>query len=88
MTDVRLYIRDALRQYAALQTFKPQPSLNALCYTGDLLLQQFAYPRFEEDARVVAGAYPWLEGWAAERCDGKLPRAQLKQRQPVFSRGP
>ena len=79
MKDVRLYIRDALQQYARLQTFKPQPSWNALCYTGELLLEQFAFPNYEEDRRVVLGAYPWLEHWATNKCSGKITRAELAQ---------
>lgn len=78
MKDVRLYIRDALRQYAALQVFKPQTSLNAVCYTGDLLLEQFGFPH-PEDREVVLGAYPWLEHWAAQQCEGQVPRSQLLQ---------
>ena len=80
MEDVRLYIRDALRQYAALQVFKPQPSWNAVCYTGELLLEQFSFP-YEYDRRVVAGAYPWLENWAQQSCVGQNPRSQLAQQQ-------
>ena len=44
MDDVRLYIRDALKEYARLQTFAPRPSWNALCYTGRQLLEQFGFP--------------------------------------------
>lgn len=65
MADVRLYIRDVLREYAALQVFddnlwtRVQPSWNAVQYSGDLLLQQFAYP-YRYDFEVVRAAYPWL----------------------------
>ena len=65
MADVRLYIRDVLREYAALQVFddnlwtQVQPSWNAVQYSGDLLLQQFAYP-YKYDFEVVRAAYPWL----------------------------
>lgn len=44
MDDVRLYIRDALKEYARLQTFAPRPSWNAVCYTGRQLLEQFGFP--------------------------------------------
>ena len=65
MADVRLYIRDVLREYAALQVFddilwtQVQPSWNAVQYSGDLLLQQFAFPH-KYDFEVVRAAYPWL----------------------------
>lgn len=34
MRDVRLYLRDALREYAAVQAFRPRRSEYARCYTG------------------------------------------------------
>ena len=34
MEDVRQYVLDVLREYAALQRFQPQPSQGAVCYTG------------------------------------------------------
>jgi len=76
MEDVRLYIRDVLKEYAALQTFKAQPSWNSVCYTGEHLLEQFGYP-YEYDKKVVTAAYPWLRNFAAEECKGKLPRRDL-----------
>ena len=51
MDDVRLYIRDALKEYARLQTFAPRPSWNAVCYTGRFLLEQFGFP-FPADREV------------------------------------
>ena len=51
MEDVRLYIRDALREYARLQTFAPRPSWDAVCYHGPLLLEQFGFP-YPEDGEV------------------------------------
>ena len=44
MDDVRLYIRDALKEYASLQSGDVQPTWNADCYTGELLLEQFGFP--------------------------------------------
>ena len=75
MEDVRLYIRDVLREYAALQTFRPKPTWDSVCYTGELLLQQFGFP-YEYDRKVVLAAYPWLRSFAAEECKGKLPRSR------------
>lgn len=34
MRDVRLYLRDALREYAVIQAFRPRRSEYARCYTG------------------------------------------------------
>jgi hypothetical protein len=34
MWDVRLYVRDVLQEYAALQQFKPEQQPNTFCYTG------------------------------------------------------
>lgn len=76
MEDVRLYIRDVLKEYAALQTFKPQPAWESVCYTGELLLEQFGFP-YEYDKKVVLSAYPWLRSFAAEECAGKLPRSKM-----------
>lgn len=75
MEDVRLYIRDVMKEYAALQTYKARPSWDAVCYTGELLLEQFGFP-YEYDKKVVTAAYPWLRNFAAEECKGKLPRSQ------------
>lgn len=80
MKDVRMYIRDALREYASLQSFKPRLSRNAQCYTGNELLDQFAFPH-EYDRQVVLGAYPWLRGWGTEACTVALPHLdELQQR--------
>ena len=79
MEDVRLYIRDVLKEYASLQTFKPRPSWNSECYTGDHLLEQFGFP-YEYDKKVVTAAYPWLRGFAAEECKGQIPRSKRPQK--------
>ena len=82
MEDVRLYIRDVLKEYAALQTFRPKPTWNSVCYTGELLLDQFGFPH-EYDRKVVLQAYPWLRKFATEECRGKLPRKLLpKPKEP------
>ena len=44
MQDVLMYIRDLLRSYAALQRFKVKPLAKSACYTGDRVLEQFAFP--------------------------------------------
>ncbi|KAL4422975.1 hypothetical protein ABPG75_009172 [Micractinium tetrahymenae] len=75
MPDVFLYMRDLLRAYAALQRFRPAPFKSA-CYTGDLLLEQFAAPH-AWDGQAVAAAYPWLRGYDAG-CTEAL--AALQQR--------
>lgn len=63
MEDVLLYMRDMLTAYAQLQRkadYQPaEPSQNAVCYTGPLLLEQFGYP-YMQDAERVATVYPWL----------------------------
>lgn len=81
MEDVRLYIRDVLKEYAAMQTFKPEPTWDSACYTGEMLLQQFGFP-YEYDKKVVLAAYPWLRNWASEECKGKLPRSRLSVKLP------
>lgn len=81
MEDVRLYIRDVLKEYASLQTFKPKPSWNAVCYTGQELMDQFGFP-YEYDRGIVKAAYPWLENWAKDECRGQLPRSKRPQKQP------
>lgn len=70
MDDVRLYIRDALKEYARLQTFAPRPSWNAVCYTGDELLAQFGLP-YAGDREVCAAA-------EAQSCI--MPKTQLCKR--------
>ena len=37
MRDVRLYLRDVLREYGALMTYTPQPLPGAICYSGGSL---------------------------------------------------
>ncbi|KAK9859348.1 hypothetical protein WJX84_004391 [Apatococcus fuscideae] len=73
MDDVRLYIRDALKEYASLQSGDVQPTWNADCYTGELLLEQFGFPH-KTDRDIVTQAYPWLKEYNQEACKGKLSR--------------
>ena len=68
MEDVRLYVKDVLKEYASLQTATQiQPSWNAVCYTGQLVLDQFAFP-YRLDKQVVVQAYPWLQTFAQDSC--------------------
>lgn len=67
MEDVRRYLLDVLRLYAALQTFEVQPTKNAVCYDGAALLGQFGTPR-PSDAAVVSGKYPWLDSFGVGGC--------------------
>ena len=68
MEDVRLYIRDVLKEYASLQTATQiKPSWNAVCYTGQLVLDQFAFP-YRLDKQVVVQAYPWLTTFGQDLC--------------------
>ena len=68
MEDVRLYIKDVLKEYASLQTAsKIKPSWNAVCYTGQLVLDQFAFP-YRLDKQVVVQAYPWLTSFGQDLC--------------------
>ena len=68
MADVRLYIRDVLKEYASLQTATEiKPSWNAVCYTGQLVLDQFAFP-YRLDKQVVVQAYPWLTSFGQDLC--------------------
>ena len=78
MRDVRMYIRDALSQYASLQAFTPQPSWNAECYTGQMLLEQFGFP-YVADKDTVGKAYHWLANYGKEECEGKLPRREVEK---------
>lgn len=77
MGDVRLYIKDVLKEYASLQTAKEiKPSWNAVCYTGQLVLDQFAFP-YRLDKQVVVQAYPWLTSFGQDLCpaskEGTMP---------------
>lgn len=66
--DVRLYIKDVLKEYASLQTATQiKPSWNAVCYTGQLVLDQFAFP-YRLDKQVVVQAYPWLQTFGQDSC--------------------
>lgn len=68
MEDVRLYIKDILKEYASLQTAAQiKPSWNAVCYTGQLVLDQFAFP-YRLDKQVVVQAYPWLTAYGHDKC--------------------
>lgn len=62
MADVRLYVRDLLREYAALQTFVPRRRQNSVCYTGRVLLEQFG-SHHVRDAHILRQAYPWLQAF-------------------------
>jgi hypothetical protein len=44
LEDVRLYLRDLLREYAALQTFQPFRSEEARCVNWDRMLAEFSAP--------------------------------------------
>jgi hypothetical protein len=44
LEDVRLYLRDLLREYAALQTFQPFRSEEARCMNWDRMLAEFSAP--------------------------------------------
>lgn len=77
MEDVRLYIKDVLKEYASLQTATQiKPSWNAVCYTGQLVLDQFAFP-YRLDKQVVVQAYPWLTSFGQDLCpaatEGTMP---------------
>ena len=76
MKDVHLYVRDALREYASLQSFTPLPSWNAEWYTVEKLLEQFGFP-YAADRATVAKAYPWLAEYGRKECEGKLPRREV-----------
>jgi Glycosyl transferase family 90 len=57
MEDVRLYLRDLLREYAALQTFQPFRSEEARCMNWDRMLAEFGAPhRRPNYVSVVAAA--------------------------------
>ena len=72
MEDVRLYIKDLITEYASLQSkSQVKPSWNAVCYTGQLVLDQFAFP-YRLDKQVVVQAYPWLTTYGQDRCPSKL----------------
>jgi hypothetical protein len=76
MRDIRMYIRDVLSQYASLQSFKPQPSWNSECYTGEMLLEQFGFP-YASDRETVSRAYPWLAHYGKEECEGLFSRREM-----------
>lgn len=60
--DARLYIRDLLVAYAAMQRFKPKVQPGAVQYTGAKLLQECQHP-YKADAFYIAARYPWLPEW-------------------------
>ena len=71
MEDVRLYVKDLITEYASLQTTtQVKPSWNAVCYTGQLVLDQFAFP-YRLDKQVVVQAYPWLTTYGQDLCASK-----------------
>lgn len=73
MGDVRLYIKDVLKEYASHQTATEiKPSWNAVCYTGQLVLDQFAFP-YRLDKQVVVQAYPWLTSFGQDLCPASTP---------------
>ena len=75
MEDVRLYIKDVLKEYASLQTASEiKPSWNAICYTGQLVLDQFAFP-YRLDKQVVVQAYPWLTAFGQDLCPASAETA-------------
>jgi Glycosyl transferase family 90 len=55
--DVRLYIRDLLKEYASLQKFKPKPTPLARCMDWERLLMEFEWPHFKEVS--VQGSLRW-----------------------------
>lgn len=47
-TDVRLYVRDMLTEYARLLRFSPQRTPHAECMDWRRMLAEFAWPHFKE----------------------------------------
>lgn len=52
--DVRLYIRDLLKEYAKLQKFKPKPTPLARCMDWERLLMEFDWPHHKEVTKTSA----------------------------------
>jgi hypothetical protein len=55
MEDVRLYLRDLLREYAALQTFQPFRSEEARCMNWGRMLAEFGAPHARPNYVSAAG---------------------------------
>ncbi|KAL4430014.1 hypothetical protein ABPG77_004384 [Micractinium sp. CCAP 211/92] len=72
MRDARLYVRDLLIAYAAMQRFKP----SAVQYTGAKLLQECQIP-IKAEAFYIAARYPWLPEW--KQGLGAAPKASPAQ---------
>lgn len=82
MEDVRLYIKDIITEYASLQTeTQIKPSWNAVCYTGQLVLDQFAFP-YRLDKQVVVQAYPWLTTYGVDKCASGSELARVADSSP------
>ncbi len=58
MRDVRLYLRDVLQEYAALQQFQPYPHPQAVCYTGGRLQLAPHLPRNTLRPLAVTESHP------------------------------
>ena len=86
MEDVRLYIKDIITEYASLQTAaEVKPSWNAVCYTGQLVLDQFAFP-YRLDKQVVVQAYPWLMTFGLDKCASGLEPTRVADNSPAVNR--
>lgn len=55
-----LYVRDLLREYGQLMRFGPVAYDDSVCYSGEVLIDQFAHP-YPEDAEAFAEENPWLK---------------------------
>ena len=62
--DVRLYIRDLLKEYASLQKFKPKPNPLARCLDWERMLMEFEWPHYKE-ASAAAAVGCMARGYAA-----------------------
>lgn len=61
LEDMRLYLRDLLREYAALQTFQPFRSEEARCMNWDRMLAEFSAPhRRPSYVRLAWKPHAWL----------------------------
>ena len=86
MEDVRLYIKDIITEYASLQTAtEVKPSWNAVCYTGQLVLDQFAFP-YRLDKQVVVQAYPWLTTFGLDKCALGSEPTRVADNSPAVNR--
>ena len=48
MHDLRLYVRDLLTEYAALQRFEVKPSYHARCMDWGRMLAEFEWPHYSK----------------------------------------